>query len=117
MADDAGRASDGQKTHKKPSLDAPTPLWVVKNRQSGMGQGGGGCQVEKAGRLCLRTATAKALPVAESKHSRFFNGAESLNGILTAELQRRGEKSQRDFIIQPSVDSTKSGLRWVTNHK
>jgi hypothetical protein len=27
------------------------------------------------------------------------------------------EKSQRDFIIQPSVAPTKEGLRWVVNDK
>ena len=37
--------------------------------------------------------------------------------VFTAETQGRGEKSQGDFIIQPSVDAMPSRLRWVVDQK
>ena len=55
----------------------------------------------------MRTAAAKAAPVAEARHSHFFSGAESGNVLWW--------KSRRDLIIQPSVDAMQSRLRWVTN--
>jgi hypothetical protein len=38
-----------------------------------------------------------------------------LDGDSESESTKR--KSQRDFIIQPSVDAMKSRLRWVVNRK
>jgi hypothetical protein len=49
----------------------------------------------------------------------FGAATEPANGFNAKTPRRKDavEISRRDYVIQPSVAATKSGLRWVVDHK
>ena len=51
----------------------------------------------------------------DSKAGRLVRRRNGEAEVFTAETQGRGEKSQGDFIIKPSVDAMPSRLRWVVD--